>query len=167
VGGSGLGRLVVGGRRADVPGRQNAFRAYRDAGDPAGAARVAAWLASDFREFRGEDAVGQGWLKRAHRLLAEVPEGADHGWLAVREYNFALHVEGDPALALTLASYAAEQGRSLGVPDLKALGLAQEGSALVLKGDVEEGMRRLDEASAIAAGEDLQLTVTPAWPSAI
>ena len=143
--------------------RQNAFRAYRDAGDPAGAARVAAWLASDFREFRGEDAVGQGWLKRAHRLLAEVPEGADHGWLAVLEYNFALHVEGDPALALTLASYAAEQGRSLGVPDLEALGLAQEGSALVLKGDVEEGMRRLDEASAIAAGEDLQLTVTPAW----
>lgn len=143
--------------------RQNAFRAYRDAGDPASAARVAAWIAADFREFRGEEAVGQGWLERARRLLANVPEGADHGWLAVIECDFALNVDGDPERAVTLASYAAELGRGLGVPDLEALGLALEGSALVLRGQVDEGMRRLDEASAIAAGEDLHLPVTPAW----
>ncbi|MGZ5338766.1 MAG: LuxR C-terminal-related transcriptional regulator [Thermoleophilaceae bacterium] len=143
--------------------RQSAFRAYRDAGDPASAARVAAWIAADFREFRGEEAVGQGWLERARRLLANVPEGADHGWLAVIECDFALNVDGDPERAVTLASYAAELGRGLGVPDLEALGLALEGSALVLRGQVDEGMRRLDEASAIAAGEDLHLPVTPAW----
>lgn len=143
--------------------RQNAFRAYRDAGDPASAARVAAWIAADFREFRGEEAVGQGWLERARRLLANVPEGADHGWLALIECDFALNVDGDPERAVTLASYAAELGRGLGVPDLEALGLALEGSALVLRGQVDGGMRRLDEASAIAAGEDLHLPVTPAW----
>ena len=143
--------------------RQNAFRAYRDAGDPASAARVAAWIAADFREFRGEEAVGQGWLERARRLLANVPEGADHGWLALIECDFALNVDGDPERAVTLASYAADLGRGLGVPDLEALGLALEGSALVLRGQVDGGMRRLDEASAIAAGEDLHLPVTPAW----
>ena len=124
---------------------------------------MAAWIAADFREFRGEEAVGQGWLERARRLLANVPEGADHGWLALIECDFALNVDGDPERAVTLASYAAELGRGLGVPDLEALGLALEGSALVLRGQVDEGMRRLDEASAIAAGEDLHLPVTPAW----
>ena len=143
--------------------RQNAFRAYRDAADPAGAARVAAWLANDFREFRGEHAVGQGWLKRAGRLLAEVPEGPDHGWLALLECDFALNVDANPERAQSLASYAAELGRSLGVPDLEALGLALEGSALVLRGDVDAGMLLLDEASAIAAGEELHLPITPAW----
>ena len=38
--------------------RERAYRAFRAAGDPAAPARVAAWLASDFLEFRGEDAVG-------------------------------------------------------------------------------------------------------------
>jgi DNA-binding CsgD family transcriptional regulator len=143
--------------------RHNAFRAYRDAGDPASAARVAAWLAADFREFRGEEAVGYGWLKRARRLLADVPEGPDHGWLALIECDFALNVERDPELVLTLATYAAQLGRGLAIPDLEALGLALEGSGLVLRGDVEEGMRRLDEASAIASGEDLHYPATSAW----
>jgi ATP/maltotriose-dependent transcriptional regulator MalT len=143
--------------------RQNAFREYREAGDPGSAARVAAWIAADFREFRGEEAVGQGWLERSRRLLADVPESADHGWLALIECDFALNVDGDPERAVALAGRAAELGRGLGVPDLEALGLALEGSALVLRGRVDEGMRRLDEASAIAAGEDLHLPVTPAW----
>ena len=34
-----------------IRARQNAFRAYRDAADPGGAARVAAWLASDSGSF--------------------------------------------------------------------------------------------------------------------
>jgi hypothetical protein len=49
--------------------REAAYRAFRGEGDDASAGRVAAWLASDFREFRGEDAVARGWLVRAHRLL--------------------------------------------------------------------------------------------------
>ena len=37
-----------------------------------GAGRVAAWLAADQLEFRGDDAVASGWLERAHRLLDEL-----------------------------------------------------------------------------------------------
>ena len=49
--------------------RESAYRAYRAEGEDAAAGRVAAWLSTDFREFRGEDAVARGWLVRAHRLL--------------------------------------------------------------------------------------------------
>ena len=40
--------------------REAAYRAYRSEGDEAAAGRVAAWLVSDYREFRGEDAVARG-----------------------------------------------------------------------------------------------------------
>ena len=44
--------------------RERAYRAYRAEGDAGGAGRVAAWLASDHLEFRGDDAVARG-LARA------------------------------------------------------------------------------------------------------
>ena len=127
---------------------------------------MAAWIAADFASSAERKRWGRAGSSAARRLLANVPESADHGWLALIECDFALNVDGDPERAVTLASYAAELGRGLGVPDLEALGLALEGSALVLRGQVDEGMRRLDEASAIAAGEDLHLPVTPPGPSA-
>lgn len=143
--------------------RERAFHAYRARGDVGGAARVAAWLATDFREFRGEDAIGQGWLARARRLLCGVPESVDHGWLALLDCNFALNVDGDLHKAEQLAAVAARIGREHAVPDLEAVGLAQEGSALVLRGQVEEGMRSLDEASTIAAREELHLPISMPW----
>jgi DNA-binding NarL/FixJ family response regulator len=50
--------------------RERAYRAFRAAGDNGAAARVAAWLAADYREFRGEGSVGRGWLQRAHSAIA-------------------------------------------------------------------------------------------------
>jgi DNA-binding CsgD family transcriptional regulator len=146
-----------------MPARERAYRAYRVTGDDMGAARVAAWLAADHREFRDEPAVGRGWLRRAHRLVDELPESADHGWVALIDGDFALNVDGDPVAAERLSDTAAGLGRALGVPDLEAIGLAQGGVARVLQGRVEEGMRRLDEASAIAVGEELQLPASMAW----
>ena len=128
---------------------------------PAG--RVATWLAADFREFRGEDAIARGWLERAHRLLDGLPETADHGWLALTDADFALNLDGDLESVLALARRGAGLGRRLGVSDLEAVGLALEGLALVGTGAVERGMRALDEASAIAAGEDLRLPLSAGW----
>jgi hypothetical protein len=54
-------------------------------------------------------------------------------------------------------------GTELGVADLEALGIAIEGAALVAHGRVDEGMRRLDQAAAVAAGEDFELPISPAW----
>ncbi|HSD78576.1 MAG TPA: hypothetical protein VLA98_14275, partial [Solirubrobacteraceae bacterium] len=125
-----------------IRARESAYRAYRTDGDRAGAARVATWLAADHREYRGDEAVASGWLVRAHRLLDDLPEGEEHGWLALTEGSFAL-AAGDAAAALALARDAAALGRRIGVADLEAVGLAQEGIALVVRGDVEAGMRRL------------------------
>jgi ATP/maltotriose-dependent transcriptional regulator MalT len=143
--------------------RESAYRGYRERRDPAAAGRMAAWVASDYREFRGEDAVGLGWLRRAHRLLDPLPESADHGWLALNEGSFALNVDADPEKAVELARLAARLGRELGVADLEAVGLAQEGIAEVVSGRVAAGMRHLDEASAVAAAEELQLPLSHGW----
>jgi DNA-binding NarL/FixJ family response regulator len=146
-----------------IGSRERAYRAFRAAGDPAGAGRVAAWLASDFLEFRGEDAVARGWLERSHRMLDDLPDGEDHGWLALNEGAFAMNVNDDLVAAAALARRGATLGRALGVPDLEAVGLALEGITVVRRGKVEDGMRQLDEASAIAAGEELRWPIAQGW----
>jgi ATP/maltotriose-dependent transcriptional regulator MalT len=146
-----------------IRARERAYRAFRAAGDPLGAGRVAAWLSADFLEFRGEDAVARGWVERAHRLLDGLPEGEDHGWLALNEGSYVVNVSGDLESAAALAAHGAELGRELGVADLEAVGLALEGITLVRRGSVEHGMRLLDEASVIASNEELRFPISHGW----
>lgn len=142
--------------------RERAYRAHRAEGNPGSAAVVAAWLAADFREYLGDPATGQGWFERAQRLLDGLPDSADHAWVALHQGSFALD-DGEPARAERLASFAHEIGRRESNADLEAVGLAQEGIALVAQGRMEEGMRRLDESSAIATSGELELPVSTAW----
>jgi len=52
---------------AAIEAREHAYREFKAAGDARGAARMALWLGLDHIEFRGEQAVAQGWLAlRAH-----------------------------------------------------------------------------------------------------
>lgn len=141
--------------------RERAYRLYREQGEASSAARVAAWLAADCLEFRGEPAVASGWLERAHRLLDDLDPGPDHGWLAVHEASLLL--EEDPAAACRLGRRASELGRRFGVPELEMLGLALEGRALVSEGELDEGMRRLDEATAAALAGEAELLVCVPW----
>jgi len=142
---------------------ERAFRAYRAADDKCGAARAATWLASIYLDFRGEDAIAVGWLERARRLLDGVPECADHGYLKLIETDLLRSTGGSPAEAERSAQDAVRMGRELGVADLEAVGLAHLGGAALAQGRVEEGLRLLDEASAIAATEDFQLALSPGW----
>jgi DNA-binding NarL/FixJ family response regulator len=141
--------------------RERAYRLYRKRGDDRSAARVAAWLAADWLEFRGEAAVSNGWLQRAHRLLDGLEPGPDHAWLAIHEASLIL--DDDPVTARRLAAGAAALGRRFGVVELEALGLALEGRALVSDGDLREGMRLFDEATAAALGGEADLLVCVAW----
>ncbi len=143
--------------------RERAFRAYRDADECGAAARVGAWLAADHREFRGDASVARGWLQRAQSALAGLPESSDHGWVVLIEGDFALNLDADAARAERLSLDAVEAGRRHAVPDLEAVGLAQAGISAVIQGRVEDGMRRLDEASVIAASENLQLPISAGW----
>ncbi len=142
--------------------REAAYRRYRGAGRSSDAGRVAAWLAADYAEFLGKDAVARGWLERAHRMLDGRPESVDHGWLALHEASFAL-AAGDAETASRLAATGTRLGREFGVADLEAIGLALEGITLVVRGAVEDGMRYLDEGAVVASGEELELPVSAAW----
>ena len=142
--------------------RERAFRAYRAEGDRAGAGRVAAWLASDHLEFRGDDAVARGWLERAHRLLDDVvPECEEHGWLALHEGSYAMNVSGDIDRRRA-AQRGAAIGRALGPPDLEASVSRSRAYARTAR-PRRGGMRLLDEASAIARGEDLRMPIAEGW----
>jgi ATP/maltotriose-dependent transcriptional regulator MalT len=142
--------------------RERAFRLYRKRGDATGAARMATWLAADHLDFHGALAVASGWLQRAHRLLDPLEPKPEHGWLAFQDGYVAL-TRGDAARAEELGTYAAELGRRFEVADLEMLGLALEGSTLVARGRLEEGMRCLDEATALALEGQAEVPISSAW----
>jgi ATP/maltotriose-dependent transcriptional regulator MalT len=134
--------------------REQAYHLYRQRGDSRGAGRLAANLAMDHFYVRGEDAIANGWLQRARRLLAEMEPCPELGWLAVTEAQITMWVAHDPVAVQRLCAQAASLGKALGDLDLEMLALAVEGLVLVGQGDVSEGMRRLDEATlAASAGE--------------
>jgi LuxR family transcriptional regulator, maltose regulon positive regulatory protein len=143
--------------------REQAYRLYLERGDKGSAARIAALLAADHLLFRGEPAVANGWLQRAHSLLDGVEPGIDHGWLAVHEGHIAVSLEEDTAKARRLAARAVELGRAFGAPELEMLGLGLEGRALVSDGELDEGMRRLDEATTVALAGEARLLYCVAW----
>jgi len=142
--------------------RRRAYLRYKKDGAPAAAARVATWLACDQLDFRGAVSVATGWLLRAHRLLEPVEPGPDHGWLAFLE-GYMAYVRGETELAAELGRRATRSGLRFEVPDLEMLGLALEGAALVAQAEVEQGMRRLDEATATALEREASIPISSAW----
>jgi DNA-binding CsgD family transcriptional regulator len=135
--------------------RERAYRTYRERDDNLGAARMAVWLAWDTAAFRGEQAIANGWLQRAHRLLEGRPAATEHAWLALRSGAFALLEDGDPEEAAKLASEAVRIGQVLGAVDYEMLGRALHGFARVTAGSVEEGFQELDEVNAAVLAGDM------------
>jgi LuxR family maltose regulon positive regulatory protein len=142
--------------------RERAFHLYASGGEPAAAARMATWLAADQLDFRGAAAVASGWLGRAHRLLDPLDPAPEHGWLAFHE-GYIAHAAGDTAKVAELAAATTDLGRRFAVPDLEMLGLALGGASLVACARVDEGMRRLDEATAAALDGGATIPIAGAW----
>lgn len=143
----------------DVPvifaSRERAYRLFRQRDDRLGAARCAIWIALDHYIYRGDLAIANGWLQRAHRLLDGLAPAAEHGWLAIWGGHIALFDRNDVATALKVSAEALALARSLDLADLEALSLALEGLAMVSAGQVGEGMRRLDESTTAALSGDV------------
>ena len=139
---------------AAIDARERAYRLYKRQDDRRGAARVVATgLALDYY-FRGEHAVVNGWVRRAHGLLKGLEQCPELGWLSIVESHMALRADHNPAAAQQFSARAVALGRSLGDTDLEMLALAYEGCALADQGKIAEGMHCLDEAVAAAvAGE--------------
>ena len=152
----GLGWALFWLDRVDesLAARERAFVLYREAGALRDAARVAYELALDNIELRGE-APATGWLERGRSLLEGLEPGPEHAWLALWEGHFALVVRRDPAVARERGRAALELARAHGLSDLAMLASALEGLVLVAEGQVEDGMRRLDEATAAALSGEI------------
>ncbi len=140
---------------ATLDTREHAYRLYRDRGDSLGAARVACALAWDSVLFGGRTAVARGWLDRAARLLEVEQLSPEHAWLAVREAEVAL-AAGEPAVAREAAQRAIALATRLAREEIEVVGRSLEGLAFVHEGQVDEGMRRLDESAVAATAGDVK-----------
>lgn len=125
---------------------EETYRLYLQGDAPS--PRPAALLALDisFSWFlRGDEALGSGWMSRAHRLLDGMPECVEHGYLRSVEIDMAIG-EGRYDDAIVVARSITAMAQRFGDETLGALANVGEGIALVKRGDVEVGLRVLDEA---------------------
>ena len=152
-----------GDQESTLAARERAYRAYREAGDARGAARMAMWLASDHLDFRGDDAVASAWLRRGRALLRDHEPCAELGYIMLLDADIALLAKSDPSTAERLAREALELARGIGDVGVEVVALAVLGSAHVASGAVEEGLRRLEECAAMAIGEEFAETAAPGW----
>ena len=132
---------------------ERAHYGHLDAGSVSRAARCTWWIGLDFF-LRGEGAPASGWFARGERLLDR--EGLD---CAERGYVRLAHMlghfrAGDFEAARAAAFEAVEIGQRFGDRDLVALGVMDQGHALLELGRTEEGLRLIDESMvAVTAGE--------------
>jgi tetratricopeptide (TPR) repeat protein len=150
--GLGAAAIAQGDLTAGFAAHEQAYRRFRECGDARGAGRVAAQLAWNYFNLRGEPAIANGWIRRAHRLLDALQPCVEQGRLALAEGDVLLFGAQDPIGARQRAQQMQKLGRLLGVAYLEILGLALEGLALVCVGEVAAGMSALDEAAAAAFG---------------
>ncbi len=132
---------------------EGAYQAHLKAGAPMPAVRCAFWIGHSCL-FRGQAAPAFGWFARAERVL-------DRGERDVAERGYVLlgkmldHLtKGDDEGALDAAAEVTEIGERFGDPDLIALGMMEQGHALVRLGQAEDGVRLIDETMvAVTSGE--------------
>ncbi|HKN95240.1 MAG TPA: LuxR C-terminal-related transcriptional regulator [Thermoleophilaceae bacterium] len=136
-----------------IAARERAYVLRREEGRAVEAARLAGFLAWDYGALRGANAVANGWLQRARRLLEGVEPSAEQAWLPLIEASF--HLDTDPATVLRLSREAAEEARKYGGLDIEMTARTLQGLALVSLGHVEEGTRLLDEGTAAATAGEL------------
>jgi len=148
--------FLLGDSDACVRNLQRAFHLQVEAGDIAGAIQVCFRLAMTFAT-GGEPALFAGWLGRAERLLADLPDGgadaSQRGYVEFLRLHRALSSGDFPAAGAHAAEVTAA-GRAHQDPDLLALGLCAEGRFYVYAGRVAEGIALLDESMVgVLAGE--------------
>ena len=150
-----LGEAAFWTQRLDeaLPLRERAHKAYLQEGDRLHAAGIAVRLSLDYM-LKAALPLSSGWFAKAERLLADLPEAREHGQAALAQ---AIRAEFEGRLddELMHADRAFEIGERFGDPDLQALALVTKGSALVLKGELDEGLALLDEASTSALTGEL------------
>lgn len=132
---------------------EDAYAAYLEEGNPRRAAFLALEVADAYRD-RLRQGPASGWRGRATRLLDELPEGVEHGYLELYRMKHQEDVR-SPEDAMELAARILEIGTRFGDRDLQAYGLIGQGMTLIAQGKVDEGLAAVDEATVAAVGGDL------------
>jgi class 3 adenylate cyclase len=136
-----------------VDARERAVAAYLAEGNRPKAAHLSLVVARD-HGMRLSAAVAQGWRAKARRLLDDEPEGFAHGYLALTEASRAID-QAEFDRAAEHGARAVDIGARSADRDLQGYGLMYQGMALVRRGDIEEGLSLLDEATAAAVSGEL------------
>lgn len=119
-----------------------AFLAVSRAADAA----MAAVLLGILHMSAGDEPQGTGWIGRAVRLVADLPECAAHGYLIFLTEVQANLQFGRPADAVMAARRMQQLGRRLDQPDVTVMGIHAEGRALIKSGQPADGLALIDEA---------------------
>jgi DNA-binding NarL/FixJ family response regulator len=144
---------MVGRDDEYVRALERAYHAHHDAGDTARAVYCVYWIGHNLM-LRGEMGPASGWFGRGQRLLeGEERDYAERGYLLIPAL-VSQTIAGDHEAAYETASEIAEIGANFADRDLTAIGVHEQGHALVRQGRFEEGTRLLDEVMvAVTAGE--------------
>ncbi len=121
---------------------ESAYGRHLEEGENAEAARCSFWLGLTLM-LNGRMAHASGWLSRTRGAVGDDPECAATGYLLIPELLATL--DSDPNAAADLAAEASAIGVSFDDADLVALATLGHGQALIARGDITDGLAKLDE----------------------
>jgi class 3 adenylate cyclase len=122
--------------------RDRTHAAYLTQGNRRRAGFMALQMSHDYFA-KGQSSMGNGWIRRAERLLEAEQDSIEYGHLL--RARGLLAKNHDEGLAHARAAY--ELATRLGDRDLAALELQEQGRLLVAKGEVAEGLALLEDAA--------------------
>jgi ATP/maltotriose-dependent transcriptional regulator MalT len=128
--------------------RERAYATYRRAGATPEAIESAIWLCLMYQSTMGNGAAARGWLARAESLLGVADTSQLGAWLDYCRAIFST----DPLRSRELMEKARTSAHALGDIDLELCALAELGVVLVKLGQLDAGLRHVDEAMAGALG---------------
>jgi DNA-binding NarL/FixJ family response regulator len=150
----GLGRALYWlGDYAPVIGLlERGYAGFRACGETRYPSRIACLLSFLHAGIHGNQAACSGWLERGKNLAEASGDCVERGWAAL--YSALLATDPDQKERHAVAAMAHAQRHT--DTDLHFDALAYLGECLVERGQVGEGMRRLDEAVAAATSGEVR-----------
>ena len=148
---------LVGEDEDSIAGWARAHQRHLDDGQQCPAARCAFWAGFQLAN-RGDMAQAGGWFGRAERIVQEVGDCAEAGYLLLPAGLHAFGA-GDTSTAHGHFATATEIGRRFGDVDLVTFGQLGCGQVRIRDGDVEVGLHLLDEAMVAVTAEEVAATV--------
>ncbi|MFB0836085.1 LuxR C-terminal-related transcriptional regulator [Arthrobacter halodurans] len=134
----------VGRVRDSLAISEEVYHRFEDGGDRPRAAMKAVNLGLLWF-IRGDLVIASGWAHRARRILADLPEGPERGYLLYLDASIDMDFH-DLGPTRAAAAELRELGRRLRAPQLTSLGLVLSGLCDVRDGDAASGFAQLDEA---------------------